>query len=292
LNSENIALNFTKTGYRGRGEIWLQCVHPELVDSACLGYPDNDRPNVHPTSHPNTLHYQSSPTKDNSGIAKYLINLRGDEEKVEFPALFLRRARTADFSTNIRNRQKAYSTPNLNQLEPMFFKGADHSKEINRSSTDACRIRICFQVFLADQNDVLHEVSRTFSSVVEDSSVYRKPEITKIFDKSSPKNGNKKITLLCDGIRSNHKIQIRFTYETAEDKEHTKYWPIDGVGRRQASISFKTPPYASFQGCIRPNVSTLVCGNIRLIYAPIELISVSCVIYVHLVILRNSIEHM
>ncbi|GIY01087.1 embryonic polarity protein dorsal [Caerostris darwini] len=127
------------------------------------------------------------------------------------------------------------------QVDP-FGTGFSHHLEPNKINLNA--LRLCFQVFLPDeQGKLCIPLPPVISNPIFDNKTISDLTITKLSHYSAPVTGGQEVILLCDQVNKDD-IQILF-FEENDNKvvwcDHGKFAPHHV--HRKAAISFQTPAY-------------------------------------------------
>ncbi|XP_022332457.2 putative transcription factor p65 homolog [Crassostrea virginica] len=158
-----------------------------------------------------------------------------DTNVISFPHLGIQCAKKKDVENNLKQRKEINVDP--------FQSGFKHLNKIN--SIDLNVVRLCFQVFLPDENGkITRIVPPVVSQCIHDKKAMNELVICRV-DKSSGKaKGGDEVFLLCEKINRDD-IVVRFYEETQFGEciwEDFADFSTNDI-HRQYAIVFRTPPY-------------------------------------------------
>ncbi|KAJ8309232.1 hypothetical protein KUTeg_014106 [Tegillarca granosa] len=158
-----------------------------------------------------------------------------DTNVISFPHLGIQCAKKKDVEGNLRQRQEINVDP--------FQSGFKHMAKVN--NIDLNVVRLCFQVFLPDENGkITRIIPPVVSHPIHDKKSLNELVICRV-DKSSGKaKGGDEVFLLCEKINRDD-IGIRFFQEVDDGSVEWEDFGDFSANdiHRQYAIVFKTPPY-------------------------------------------------
>lgn len=158
-----------------------------------------------------------------------------DTNVISFPHLGIQCAKKKDVENNLKQRKEINVDP--------FQSGFKHLNKIN--SIDLNVVRLCFQVFLPDENGkITRIVPPVVSHCIHDKKSLNELVICRVDRHSGKAKGGDEVFLLCEKINRDD-IVVRFYEETECGEclwEDFADFSTNDI-HRQYAIVFRTPPY-------------------------------------------------
>lgn len=158
-----------------------------------------------------------------------------DTNVISFPHLGIQCAKKKDVMDNLKQRKEINVDP--------FQSGFKHMSKAN--NIDLNVVRLCFQVFLPDENGkITRIVPPVVSHPIHDKKSLNELVICRVDRSSGRAKGGDEVFLLCEKINKDD-VRIRFYQENADGDlvwEDFGDFSANDI-HRQYAIVFKTPPY-------------------------------------------------
>lgn len=158
-----------------------------------------------------------------------------DTNVISFPHLGIQCAKKKDVMDNLKQRKEINVDP--------FQSGFKHMAKAN--NIDLNVVRLCFQVFLPDENGkITRIVPPVVSHPIHDKKSLNELVICRVDKSSGRAKGGDEVFLLCEKINKDD-VKIRFYQENINgDVEWEDFGDFSANDiHRQYAIVFKTPPY-------------------------------------------------
>ena len=158
-----------------------------------------------------------------------------DTNVISFPHLGIQCAKKKDVMDNLKQRKEINVDP--------FQSGFKHMQKAN--NIDLNVVRLCFQVFLPDENGkITRIVPPVVSHPIHDKKSLNELVICRVDKSSGRAKGGDEVFLLCEKINKDD-VRIRFYQENVNgDIEWEDFGDFSANDiHRQYAIVFKTPPY-------------------------------------------------
>ncbi|XP_052058912.1 putative transcription factor p65 homolog isoform X2 [Mytilus californianus] len=158
-----------------------------------------------------------------------------DTNVISFPHLGIQCAKKKDVMDNLKQRKEINVDP--------FQSGFKHMQKAN--NIDLNVVRLCFQVFLPDENGkITRIVPPVVSHPIHDKKSLNELVICRVDKSSGRAKGGDEVFLLCEKINKDD-VRIRFYQENDNGDvvwEDSGDFSANDI-HRQYAIVFKTPPY-------------------------------------------------
>ncbi|XP_013391679.1 putative transcription factor p65 homolog [Lingula anatina] len=166
------------------------------------------------------------------------VKIRSTGQPIQFPNLGIQCAKKKDVSEALKQREQIRVDP--------FQTGFKHMKS---SNIDLTVVKLCFQVFLPDENGKFTKiVPPVVSQPIFDKKALNDLVICRLSRHAGNVRGNDEVFLLCDKVQKED-IQVRFYKES--DNGDLEWEGFGDFGQsdvhRQVAIVFKTPAFRDTQ---------------------------------------------